>query len=335
MSFAFESPGWLICLVLVPVGIYVRHIWKGRGGRIDFSFAIWGGERFVYPGFGLKTVLFVTHAAFWAGCIFFIVALAGPARTERERVYLSKGMDIMIVLDESPSMSARDFQPENRFEAAKEVIRRFVRERDNDAIGLVSFSEEAALRVPLTLDRETLLERLDGLSIMSLGDGTAIGMGLAVAALHLKEGDGTEKIVVLITDGENNAGEIFPGSAAEIARKLAIRIYSIGMGTQGEVPIEYTDPETGVVRKGIFESRFNEELLREIAESSGGRYFPAKSPGALNAVFRTIHTQETTEKRVRFRVHTIPLYRSFVLIGLGLILFDFLIRKFFLKEIVP
>ena len=170
---------------------------------------------------------------------------------------------------------------------------------------------------------------------MSLGVGTAIGMGLAVAALHLEESDGTAKIIVLITDGENNAGEILPSTAAEIARKLAIRIYSIGMGTQGEVLIEYRDPETGVVLKGLFESRFNEQLLREIAESSGGRYFPAKTPGALNAVFRTIHTQETTEKRVRFRVHTIPLYRTFIFIGLALILFDFLVRKFLLKEIVP
>ncbi len=329
---AFDAPGYLALLSFVPLGIYVHHIWRGRGGRITFSFVKWRGNAFSYPAFGLRVLLFVAHVGFWAAVVLVIAAIAGPMSIERETVYLTPGLDIMIVLDESPSMSAQDFQPGNRFEVAREVIRGFVAGRRNDAIGLVSFSREAALRVPVTLDSNTLLARMDELRIMSLGDGTAIGLGISVAAMHLERSGNGDRIIVLITDGENNAGEILPETAAEIAARLGIRIYAVGVGTQGEVPIEYTDPETGIVRRGLFESRFNEPLLRGIAETTGGKYYSAKSPGALNAVFRSIDGIETTEKRARIEVRTKPLYGRFVVAALICLVVNFLIRAVLLKE---
>jgi len=331
---SFDAPGYLTLLSLIPVGVYLHHVWRGRGGRISLSFAKWRGDSFAYPAFFLRTVLFLSHMSFWGAVAAVIVAAAGPVTVERETVYLNRGMDIMSVLDESPSMSARDFQPVNRFEAAKEVIRRFVAGRPNDAVGLVSFSREAALRVPVTLDTDTLVDRLDELRIMSLGDGTAIGLGMSVASLHLEKSDGVDQIMLLITDGENNAGEILPETATDIASRLGIRVYAIGVGTQGEVPIEYTDPETGIVRKGMFDSRYNEPLLRQIAESTGGRYYSARTPGALNAVFRAIDGIETTEKRVRIDVHTTPLYGRFVIVALVLLLANFLMRTVVLKEVL-
>jgi Ca-activated chloride channel family protein len=198
----------------------------------------------------------------------------------------------------------------------------------------VSFSREAALRVPPTFDKNTFLERLESLQIMSLGDGTAIGMGVAVAALHLDKSSADQGIIVLLTDGENNAGEIQPESAAEIAASLGIKIYVIGIGTQGEVPIEYTEPETGILKKGMFNSRFNEQLLADIAESANGRYFSAKSPGALTSVFRTIDTIESGEKRLKIRIRTEAKYHIFILIGLSCVLFDFLIRKGAYREVL-
>ncbi len=282
----------------------------------------------------MRLLLFLAAVSFWTGVGCIILALAGPGEIERERLYLNRGLDIMIVLDESPSMSAQDFQPDNRFETAKSVIKGFVSQRENDAIGLVSFSREAALRVPPTFDRTAFLERLASLQIMSLGDGTAIGMGIAVAALHLEKSTANQGIIVLLTDGENNAGEIQPESAVEIAANLGIRIYVIGIGTQGEFPIEYTDPKTGILKKGMFNSRFNEQLLAEMAESAGGRYFSAKSPGALTSIFRTIDTIETGEKRSKIRIRTISKYPIFVIIGLCCILFEFLIRKGLYREVL-
>ena len=328
-----ERPAYLFLLLLVPLGIYFRHFYKRRGGRLPFSFSIWRGARIIPPNRFMRFVILLGEAGFWAGTVMLIVALTGPGRSYRERLYLNHGLDIMIVLDESPSMSAQDFEPYNRFETAKSVIRDFVTNRANDAVGLVSFSTEAALRVPPTFDKEAFLKRLDSLSIMSLGDGTAIGMGLAVAALHLERSSAEQGIIVLLTDGENNTGEIQPESAAAIAASLGIRIYVIGIGSQGEVTIELKDPETGTVTKGRWNSRFNEELLARIAESAGGRYFSAKSPGALASVFRTIDSIETGDKRSKTVIRVEPKYYVFILAGLCCILFEFLIRKGLYREV--
>ena len=329
-----ETPSYLLLFLLLPVGVYFRHFHRHRGGRLPFAFAMWHGAKVGMPGGLMRGLLFLGTVSFWVGLGCIIVALAGPGQTVRERLYLNRGLDIMIVLDESPSMSAQDFQPDNRFETAKKVIRDFLSQRENDAVGLVSFSREAALRVPPTFDREAFLERLASLRIMSLGDGTAIGMGIAVAALHLEKTTASQGIIVLLTDGENNAGEIQPESAAEIAANLGIKIYVIGIGTQGEWPIEYTDPNTGILKKGMFNSRFDEQLLADLAESAGGRYFSAKSPGALASVFRTIDTIETGEKRSKIRIRTDARYRIFVIIGLCCILFEFLIRKGLYREVL-
>jgi Ca-activated chloride channel homolog len=329
-----ESPLYLLLLLVLPFAIYIKHYRKGRGGRIAYTFAVWKGNEFLPQSKWLNLLLLAASLSFWAGCILLVFALAGPAKTKREKIFLTKGIDIMIVLDESPSMSAQDFLPDNRFETAKVVIRDFADGRENDAIGLVSFSKEAALRVPPTLNRKVLFDRLKELRIMSLGDGTAIGMGIAIAALHLEKSTAVEKVVVLITDGENNAGEIEPESAAEIAAQLGIRIYAVGIGTEGEVSIEYTDPSTGKLKRGKFNSRFNEELLRELADTSGGRYFSANSPGALDTVLRSIDSLESTERRVKVRINSEPRHQLFILLGIFFIVFEYSIRKGFLREVI-
>jgi Ca-activated chloride channel family protein len=169
---------------------------------------------------------------------------------------------------------------------------------------------------------------------MSLGKGTAIGMGLAVAALHLKGSSAQEKIVILLTDGENNAGEITPESAAEIAGSLGIKIYAIGVGGEGDVPGEYRDPETGKTFRGIFSGTYDEELLRKIAETTGGRYYSASTPGALETVFRSIDSLEVTEKRIKVKIETIPAYRIFLLLGALSILLYLIVRKALLREVL-
>jgi len=332
--FSFDAPGFLFLLFLLIPGVYFSHFRKKGGSRVAFPISVWPEDGFNPRQKGLRFIITFSSFLLWGGIFFLIISLAGPTITKKERVYISRGIDIMLVLDESPSMAAKDFKPENRFQTAREVIRRFVRGRENDPIGLVSFSKEAALRVPPTLDYNFLLERLNKLKIMSLGDGTAIGMGLVTAVLHLKHSTAEEKVIILLTDGENNAGEILPETAAEIAERMGIRIYTIGIGTKGEVPLEFINTETGKVYRGTFKSGFDEKLLRRIAFISGGNYFSATGTSMLELIFRAIDSIETKARHVKVKTETIPRYRVFLFISIFSIYLHFIIRKWFLREVV-
>lgn len=329
-----DRPAWLLLLLLVPILVYVRHVWRGRGGKLSFPFSVWGGHGFTPPATATSVLIGASALVFWLGVVVLVVALAGPQRVTRERSFLTRGVDIMLVIDQSPTMAARDFQPENRFEAAREVIRRFVSLRENDPIGLVGFGAEASLRVPPTIDYEHLLSVLEQMRILEMGDGTAIGMGLAVAALHLEGSDAPRKAIVLLTDGVNNAGEIQPETAARAARSLGIEVYVVGIGSGEEADIEVRIPATGELYAGTIREGFDEESLRTIAEVGGGRYYYAGSNTALQAVFDTIDTIERVEQRSLLRVVREPYDRLLVLIGLALILLDFLIRRLFAREVL-
>jgi Ca-activated chloride channel family protein len=330
----FEAPLYLFLCLLIPAGVWLRHFRRGRGNLLSFPFAVWNERGFSSSLRAVRIVLFVSHAAFWAGFTAFVIALAGPGVTVRERVFLNRGIDMMIVLDESPSMAAQDFQPKDRFETARETVRRFIRGRENDPIGRVGFGYEAALYVPPTLDYAYLLSELDKLHVLALGDGTAIGMGIAVAALHLKSSSAPQKVIILLTDGKNNAGEIPPDTAARIAAQTGARIYAIGIGGKGEVPIELRDPKSGRILRGSLEGGFDEDVLKTVAEKSGGSYFFAGNPGTLNAVFSAIDSLETMERRVRIQVKTDAIHAWFIMAGIILLALDFFVRILLLREVL-
>jgi Ca-activated chloride channel homolog len=330
----FESPGLLVLLTLVPTLFYLNHFWHKRGTYVSFSFTIWQKE--VLPKARLieRLALFLSTLAFWLGLIALLIAVAGPAVSEKERIHLNRGLDILLILDESPSMAAQDFSPVNRFETAKKVLTEFISRRTSDSIGLVAFGDQAALRVPPTRDYSTLLGRLQDLDIMEMGQGTAIGMGIAVACVHLQHSRAQNKIAILITDGKSNAGEIPPLSAAKIAAEMGVRVYTIGVGTRGEVPIELEDPATGNIIRGKIESEYDEELLEEIAQMTGGKFFPATSPGSLESVFNDIDSLETVQQRVRIDIKTEPIHREFILAGFVLLVLSFFIRKIIFREVL-
>jgi len=330
----FESPVLLMLIAIIPTLFYLAHLWGHRGGHISFSFTIWNQEVLSGPSWPLRFLMHMGTLLYWLGFISLIIALAGPSISERERIYLNRGLDILFVLDQSPSMAAQDFSPVNRFETAKTVIRDFTQRRTNDSIGLVSFGSQAALRVPPTRDYATMVERVDGLDIMELGDGTAIGMGIAVACVHLNSSSAKQKVAVLITDGKNNAGEISPISAAKIASEMGVRIYTIGVGTRGEVPIELKDPQSGNIIRGKINSEYDEQLLKQIAELTGGRFFAAASPGSLQSVFNDIDSLETVQQRIRVDIKTEPAHRYFIIAGFSLLVLSFFIRKMLFREVL-
>lgn len=329
-----DRPIYLLFLAVLPVLIYMRNFSPIRGGRIHLSFSLYGGERFHSPPNTQRLLLGFSTLLYWLAWILIIIALAGPSRTTRERIYLSRGIDIVLVLDESASMAAADFRPDNRFETARSVMLRFIEERPSDHIGLVGFSAEAAMRVPPTLDHSYLKESLNSMKLMELGDGTAIGMGIALSALHLQAGGAQERVIVLLTDGVNNAGEISPESAARAAADAGIKIYAIGVGSSREALIEVRDPTTGQLYRGTVKDSYDEESLKRIAELSGGQYFTAGSAGTLQAVFETIGTAQSVERRFRVQIHRNPFHRQFIFLGLVFLLVDFFIRRI-LVRVVP
>ncbi len=324
-----ERPGYLIILLILPALVYIRHFWPRRGGRIPFPVSLWEGERFKAPLTFRVVMIRFSALLFWSAWVLMVIAAAGPTRTERERIYLSRGVDIVIVLDQSASMAAQDLQPTNRFETAKAVIRRFIGQRLNDHIGLVGFSAEAALRVPPTLRHEQVLQSLDDMLLMELGDGTAIGMGLALASLHLQGSGAENQVIVLLTDGVNNSGEISPEAAAEVAGRQGVKIYTIGVGSGQEARIEVRNPQDGQLYRGTVRESYDAETLERIADLSGGSYFSAGSSGALEAIFNAIGTAEDTERRVRVQVRRFPYHRRFILLALVLLAADLIIRRLF------
>jgi Ca-activated chloride channel family protein len=231
------------------------------------------------------------------GTLALFIAAAGPILIRTELVWLNRGADILFVVDVSPSMAGIDMNGRSRFDAARDLVRDFAQARPSDAIGLVAVGNDASLLVPPTVDRGALFSRLESLRIGELGDGTALGMGLGIAALHMRNSGAPRRAVALITDGENNAGAIHPETAAAALRNAGVSLWVIGVGSGGEVPIDYLDPVTRIRRTGTFDSRFNSESLRSIAAGGGGQYIAAPSAEAFSLAFFRIDEGEMTIRR--------------------------------------
>ena len=330
---SFEQPLLLGALLLLPPAVYLVHGRPGRGGVLRVPLDRWGGTPLARRGAD-RFLAVAARAPFWLAAALLIVAAAGPARVHQEEVHLGPGLDLMIVLDESPSMAARDLGGARRLDAAVRVIRDFVAGRGNDAIGLVSFSDRAVLRVAKTLDRAALHAALDRMAVPSLGDSTAIGMGIAVALLHLQDSAAPGRVIVLLTDGDNNAGELSPEAAAELAAARGVRIYTVGIGGAGDAIIEITDPRTGLTQRGRYRGRFDPALLERMARITGGRSFAADEPGVLAAVFREIDALERVDRHTRVQVSRRPHHRALLLAALCVLLLDVALRRVVLAELL-
>ncbi len=321
MSFGFAQP-W--ALLLLPVLALVLWWMRGRERALTHSRAgtlaalSAGGTRLLarLPGWLRVTAL--------AALIF---ALAGP-RTGAAVVDVdAEGIAIVIALDISSSMLAEDFAPDNRLTVAKRQVRDFIRGRSFDRIGLVAFAGEALTQVPITIDYEVLFQSLEQLRAGAglLEDGTAIGTAIATAANRLRRAPGESRVMILMTDGENNRGEIDPRTAAQAAATLGVRIYTIGVGSEGVAPIPVATGPFGVQYANVPVS-IDDELLTEIADMSGGRYFRATNPEALDSVYRQIDQLEKSSVEVSRYVSYTPHYLPFLLLAALLLLGEWALR---------
>jgi Ca-activated chloride channel homolog len=320
-SFQFANPAWLWLLLLLPV----LAILRGRSGRavalrlpsVSDARGVGGRPRSRVGGL-LLSLLFL-------GLALTIVALARPqlgkGRTEIE----TSGIDIMLAIDVSGSMQAMDFEIKgermNRLEVVKSVVEDFVSERPGDRIGMVGFAGRPYLVSPLTQDHDWLKNRLKEVQIGRVEDGTAIGSAIASSVNHLRDSDAKSRIMVLLTDGVNNSGAANPVTAAEAAKTLGIKIYTIGAGTQGEAPMPMRDM-FGRTRMQMVPVEIDEESLREIAKLTGGQYFRATDTDSLVKIYEEINELEKTKRTMKKYEDYEELFLFALLPGLGLILVE-------------
>ncbi len=257
-----------------------------------------------------------------------IIALARPQSHDSFKSSKIEGTDIVLAIDISGSMSATDFRP-NRFAAAKEVASKFVNKRENDNMAIVAFSGESLSLLPLTNDRATLLNTIDNISMGDLSDGTAIGDGLTSAINRLVSGKAKSKSIILLTDGSNNAGDVPPSTAANIARQKGIKVYTIGVGTNGSIAIQ--DPY-GFSTTTI-ETKIDEESLKNIASITGGKYFRATNERMLNEVFAEIDSLEKTSLDVTRYTQTEENFMPWVFFALVAYLCSLTLRYTLLRRI--
>jgi Ca-activated chloride channel family protein len=298
----FASPLWLLLLLLLPVWWFIAR--RRKPAAIVFSrvATLAKGPRAGRSWSRLLATL--RNLALIAG----IVALARPRTGARAETSTSEGINIIIAFDISSSMLAQDFQPNDRLAVAKEKIKQFVAMRTADRIGVVSFSGEALTQVPLTTDYPVVQAALENLYPGQLEDGTAIGTAIAVAANRLKDAPGKSRVLILLTDGVNNRGSIDPRTAAKAAAQFGIRIYGIGVGTEGMAPVP--------VGRGLFGLRYENQrveiddaLLTDVAKATGGRYFRARDPAALENITQQIDALERSPVRSRTYVRYTELFR--------------------------
>lgn len=324
----FADPVWLWALALLPL-LAGWYVWR-RGRRSPgLQYSTLQPFARVRPTLRERLV----HAPFLLRLLalaLLIVAVARPRTTSQGEDVYTEGIDIVLVLDISGSMLAEDFRP-NRIEAAKSVAQEFIDSRTNDRIGLVVFSGESFTQCPLTLDHRVLKNLLVQVRTGIIEDGTAIGMGMAQGVNRLKESKAKSKVMILLTDGVNNRGEIDPVTAAQIAQSFDVRVYTIGVGTMGQAPYPAQTP-FGIVRQMV-PVEVDEKTLRNIAAMTGGQYYRATGNRALREIYQEIDRLEKTRIEVRaYRSYT-ELFYPWAFLALGALVLEFLAGATVLRRI--
>ncbi len=306
-------PWVMLALVAVPALVYLRVRWGARVPSLRYSNV---GELARLPRSLWARLAWLPFALRVAAIACLLVALARPQRGAAGEEIRAEGVDIMLVIDVSSSMLAEDFRPNNRLHVAKEVVADFIARRDNDRLGMTVFARHAITKTPLTLDHDILLTHLDDVDIGSVADGTAIGNAIASSVNRLKDSDAESRIMILLTDGENTAGEVDPVTAAQVARTFGIRVYTVGVGRGGLVPYPFHDPLYGTVYREV-EIPIDEEGLEQIATLTGAQFFRARDAESLKAVYDEIDTLERTEIEQIQYVRYTELAPYFMLVALA------------------
>lgn len=324
---SFENPEYFWLFLVIPI-ILAWYILRNR--RLQGTFKIstvssFGKTKFPYFR---HTVIFLRIVGFAA----LITAIARPQTSSSWQDVTTEGIDIIIAMDISGSMLAEDFKP-NRLEASKDVAMKFISERPYDRIGLVIYAGESFTQCPLTTDHDVLLNLFKDVKNGMIEDGTAVGMGLATAVNRLKDSEAKSKVVILLTDGVNNSGSIPPVTAAEIAREFGIRVYTIGVGTNGTAPTPYQDQFGRTVYQDV-PVRIDEKTLSEISKLADGQYFRALNKNKLEDIYKEIDKLEKSKINVTDYRKKAEHFWPFALLAVIVLLLEFLLKNTIFKSVV-
>jgi len=315
----FANPKVLFLLLILPalIALYVRRVRRGQGS-LQFASTL------ALKGMRPSWTIYARHFLFGANMLslaLLIAALARPQEGTQTEEIIAEGVDIVIALDNSYSMAAEDFEPNNRFSVAKLVISKFAEEMRYDRMGLVVFAAKAVTRCPPTLDHGAFLDVLNKLNhteYQSSDDGTAIGSALATCLNRLRESKAKSKVILLVTDGDNNRGELQPVDAAQMARSLGVKIYAIGVGTTGIARFPISDPITGKSSTDM-QVKLDEESLRQIAETTQGLYYRATDRPSLEEIFEAIGRLEKTKIKVKTHIRYSERFYYFLFPAMALV----------------
>lgn len=328
-SIEFAQPYFLFGLIIIPL-LVAWYVFFGKRQHAYIKFP----DTSFFTQLPKSWRLYVRHILFafeMCALALLIIALARPQSFSKKQKIDVEGIDIILTMDISGSMLARDLSPD-RLEAAKIVASDFIAGRPGDRIGLVVFAGESFTQVPLTTDHGMLLNMINEMRCGMLDDGTAIGDGLATSVNRLKDSEAISKVVILLTDGDNNAGSIDPSTAAEMAKIFGIRVYTIGAGTIGTAPYPAPTPYGGtqIVQVPV---NINEPLLQSIADETGGKYYRAQSTESLEQIYDEIDHLERSKIEVNEFTRTYEEYLPLVLLSLALLLFVFILRNTIFKTL--
>jgi len=330
-NFEFANQGFLWLFVIVPlIAFWFFKIRKKDQATLNIS-SIKPFKKSVSILPKLKPLLYILRLI---ALSLLILALARPRNVGvSKKSKTTRGIDIVMAIDVSASMLARDLKP-NRLEALKHVAERFVNERPNDRIGLVVYAGESFTKVPITTDKRIVINAIRNLHWGELEGGTAIGMGLGSAVNRLKDSKAKSKVIILLTDGVNNTGFVDPRTAAELAKNIGIKVYTIGLGTNGMALFPVAKDINGKLKFDYAKVEIDENLLKYIAKQTGGEYFRATSNKSLKAIYDEINKLEKTKiEEFKYYNYT-ELYRSLVILAIGLLLFEALLKQTIFRNLV-
>ena len=326
----FAYPAFFYGLIVLPLMV-LWYLWRGRRGTAAMRLSGFENldERVGSSRIWLRHVLLLLRLAVVA---LLVVVLARPQSSNRWEQVTTEGIDVVMCMDVSGSMRAMDFKP-NRLEASKNVGIEFVNARQDDRFGLVVFAGESFTQCPMTTDRAVVVNFLKEIEFGVIEDGTAIGMGLATAVNRIKDSKAISKVIILLTDGVNNRGDVGPVTAAEIAASFGIRVYTIGVGSQGNAPIPVQDMFGRTVTRNM-PVEIDEEVLRQIAEKTDGAYFRATDNNKLREIYQEIDQLEKTRLDVKHFSKKKEEYFPFLLAAM-LLLLDEILMRYTVFRIIP
>ena len=323
----FQNPEILWLLLIVPL-LVAYYVWVGRQRATLLVSTLGSGRAPRTLRYWLRHLPVVLRLI---SLSLLIVALARPVEEHAESETTIEGIDIVLAMDISGSMLAQDFRP-NRIESAKNIASEFVADRQGDRLSIVAFAGEAFTQCPLTSDRSAVQTSLAHLRSGIIDDGTAIGNGLATAINRLRESSSKSKVVVLLTDGVNNSGSMSPLMAADIAKNMGIKVYTIGVGRRGQAPTPVMDA-FGNVGLAMMNVEIDEELLREISSLTGGKYFRAENAEALTKIYDEIDQMEKSKVEINDYISYEELYLGWLIWGLILLIAEVLISRVVLNRL--